>query len=41
MISFYISVPQAVMLSALMFGDFVSIERQKKSETETLGEGVV
>jgi hypothetical protein len=23
-----------------MFGDFVSIERQKKSETETLGEGV-
>jgi hypothetical protein len=24
-----------------MFGDFVSIEPQKKSETETLGEGVV
>ena len=24
-----------------MFGDFVSIEPQKKSETETLGKGVV
>jgi len=24
-----------------MFGDFVSIEPQKKSETENLGEGVV
>jgi hypothetical protein len=24
-----------------MFGDFVSFEHQKKSETETLGEGVV
>jgi len=24
-----------------MFGDFVSIEPRKKSETETLGEGVV
>jgi hypothetical protein len=24
-----------------MFGDFVSIERQKKSKTETLGEGVI